>query len=127
MIPAFNEGENVARTIESVLASDYPTHRLSVIVANDGSTDDTGTFIDRVARRFPDRVTAIHLPRNQGKRHALYAGFSRATTEVIATVDSDYVPLAVLLATLFLHEQMSAARGVGVALATIGVLLVSRG
>ena len=100
VIPAFNEGGNVARTIESVMASDYPTHLLSVIAVDDGSTDDTGAFIDRVARRFPERVTAIHLPANQGKRHALYAGFRRATTELIATVDSDSVVPPASLANL---------------------------
>ncbi|MEC9072463.1 MAG: glycosyltransferase, partial [Myxococcota bacterium] len=89
VIPAFNEGVGVARAIESVLESDYPQERLHVIAVNDGSTDDTGAHIDRLATRWPQRVTAIHLPRNQGKRHALYAGHSRAASEIVATLDSD--------------------------------------
>jgi hyaluronan synthase len=91
VIPAYNEGEMVRRSIESVIASEYPAHRLQVIVVNDGSKDDTGQHIDAVARLHPDRVRAIHLPRNQGKRHALFEGFRLAQGQVIATVDSDSV------------------------------------
>ena len=89
VIPAYNEGPGVRRTIDSVLASAYPPERLRVIAVNDGSKDDTGRHLDDAARAHPDRVTALHLPRNAGKRHALYAGFSRATSELVATVDSD--------------------------------------
>ena len=69
VIPAFNEGPMVRRSIESVLTSRYPVDRLQVIVVNDGSSDDTGAHIDAVADLHPDRVTAIHLPKNRGKRH----------------------------------------------------------
>ncbi|MCB9730251.1 MAG: glycosyltransferase [Deltaproteobacteria bacterium] len=100
VIPAFNEGAMVRRSIESVLQSHYPADRLHVIVVNDGSRDDTGAHIDRVAAEHPGRVTAIHLPRNRGKRHALYAGFRRATSELVATVDSDSIVLPQSLANL---------------------------
>ncbi len=91
VIPAFNEGAMVRQAIASALASGYPRDRLEVIVVDDGSTDDTGWHIDRAAR-LDDRVTAVHLPRNRGKRHALHTGFTRAVArgvEVVATLDSD--------------------------------------
>lgn len=100
IIPAFNEGAMVRRSIQSVLQSRYPTDRLHIIVVNDGSRDDTGAHIDAVAAENPGRVTAIHLPKNRGKRHALYAGFRRATTEIVATVDSDSIVLPESLANL---------------------------
>jgi len=40
IIPCYNEAETVARTIESVLALDYPKRKLEVIVVDDGSTDN---------------------------------------------------------------------------------------
>lgn len=89
VIPAFNEGPGVRTTIASILAADYPASHLTVIAVNDGSRDDTGLHLDAAASAHPGRVHVIHLPENRGKRHALHAGFSRATSDLIATVDSD--------------------------------------
>jgi len=75
IIPAYNEGEMVARSIESVVAARYPRDRLEIFVVDDGSIDDTWQHIERVARLFPDVVTALRFPRNRGKRAALEAGF----------------------------------------------------
>jgi hyaluronan synthase len=89
VIPAFNEGPMVRVALLSALASDYPKDRLHVIAVDDGSTDDTWLHIDRIARMHPDRVTAVRMPKNGGKREALRAGFLRARGEVVVTVDSD--------------------------------------
>lgn len=91
VIPAYNEGEMVEKSIASVAASRYPKDRLQIIAIDDGSKDDTWQFIERAARRFPGLVTPIRLERNRGKRGALAEGFRRATGEVIVTVDSDSV------------------------------------
>jgi hyaluronan synthase len=91
IIPAYNEGEMVARSIESVVHARYARGRLEVFVVDDGSVDDTWQHIQRVARRFPDVVTPIRLDRNRGKRAALEAGFRRARGEVLVTIDSDSV------------------------------------
>ena len=115
VIPAFNEGVTVRRAIESVLASSYPETALKVIVINDGSRDDTGEHIDAVARNHPDRVQAIHLAQNQGKRQALYQGFRRANSTLVATLDSDsMVPrdsLAQLVVPLMRDDRVGAVAG----------------
>ncbi|MEZ4268478.1 MAG: glycosyltransferase [Myxococcota bacterium] len=114
IIPAFNEGVMVRRSIESVLASRYPSDRLHIIVVNDGSRDDTGAHIDAVAAESAGRVTAIHLPKNRGKRHALHAGFRHATSEIVATVDSDSIVLPDSLANMvtpFLRDARIAGVG----------------
>lgn len=41
VIPAFNEGPMVGRSIRSVAACSYPKDKLEVIVVDDGSRDDT--------------------------------------------------------------------------------------
>jgi len=97
VVPAFNEGPRVVTTVESLLGSDYPRERLRVIVVDDGSRDDTGPSLDaafvRLRAAGEDRLEVIHLARNMGKRHALHAGFTRATSDIIATVDSDSLAL----------------------------------
>ena len=91
IIPAFNEGEYVATTLDSVLAGDYPPEKLEVIAINDGSTDDTWAWMLRAAERHPGRIRTVNLARNGGKRHALYEGFMLASGEVVVTVDSDSI------------------------------------
>ncbi len=118
VIPAFNEGPMVKRSIESVVQSHYRRGCLNVVVVNDGSRDDTGMYIDEVAKRHPKVVTAIHLPTNQGKRHALYEGFQRALSdgaEIVATVDSDSIvpeeSLAAMAVPFLRSERVGAVAG----------------
>ena len=89
IVPAFNEGAMVRVSLLSALASDYPADKLQVIAVDDGSTDDTWEHILAVARRHPTRLQVVRQPRNQGKREALRAGFLRARSEIVVTVDSD--------------------------------------
>ena len=89
IIPAFNEGAMVERTIDSCAAADYPRERLQIITIDDGSRDGTWGHIERAAKRHPGLVTAVRFPENRGKRAALAEGFRRARGEVVVTVDSD--------------------------------------
>lgn len=91
VIPAYNEGEMVARSIESVAAARYPAGRLEIFVVDDGSVDDTWRHIERAAARFPGLVTTLRFARNRGKRAALEAGFRRGRGEIMVTIDSDSV------------------------------------
>lgn len=91
IIPAYNEGAMVAKSIESVVAARYPRGRLEILIVDDGSTDDTWTHIERVAGRYPGIVTKIRFRENRGKRAALAEGFRRGRGEVVVTIDSDSV------------------------------------
>lgn len=91
VIPAYNEGAMVARTIDSVATAHYPHERLEIFVIDDGSSDDTWQHIQRAAARYPGRITTLRFPENRGKRAALEAGFRRAHGEVLVTIDSDSV------------------------------------
>jgi hyaluronan synthase len=91
IIPAFNEGPMVEKSIDSAAAAYYPADRLEIIVVDDGSTDDTWKYIQAAAGRHPQLVTPIQLPKNKGKRAALETGFRRARGEVVVTIDSDSV------------------------------------
>ncbi|HEY5146940.1 MAG TPA: glycosyltransferase family 2 protein, partial [Polyangiaceae bacterium] len=89
VIPAFNEGPMVERSIRSVTKSNYPIDRLEIIVVDDGSRDDTFFHMQRLRREFPSLVRLIRFSSNRGKRAALEAGFRDATGEIVVTIDSD--------------------------------------
>lgn len=91
VIPAYNEGAMVLQSIQSVIDADYPRDRLEVLVIDDGSSDDTWSYIRQAAERYPALVTPLRHERNRGKRAALAWGFERARGEILVTIDSDSV------------------------------------
>ncbi|MGE5325333.1 MAG: glycosyltransferase family 2 protein [Actinomycetota bacterium] len=91
IIPAYNEGEMVRKSIESVMQARYPRERLQVIVVDDGSVDDTWLHIQDAAAKYAGQVMTHQLPRNRGKREALATGFRHASGEIVVTLDSDSV------------------------------------
>ena len=65
IVPAFNEGKVIARTVRSLLASRYKN--LEILVVDDGSTDDTAAVVTTLASTNP-RVRLINADeRRQGR------------------------------------------------------------
>ncbi len=91
IIPAYNEGPMVRKSIDSVVAAYYPHDRLEIFVVDDGSKDDTWLHIQAAAQNYPDIVRPLKFAMNRGKRAALEAGFRRARGDLVVTIDSDSV------------------------------------
>lgn len=89
VIPAFNEGPMVERSIRSVARCDYPPELLEIIVVDDGSRDDTFFHMQRLRREHPELIKLVRFTGNKGKREALVAGFRAATGSILVTIDSD--------------------------------------
>ncbi|HET9094806.1 MAG TPA: glycosyltransferase [Solirubrobacteraceae bacterium] len=83
IIAAHNEQEVIGERVRNLRALAYPADRLQVIVASDGSTDET---VARAREAGADLVLA--LPRG-GKIRAQDAGVSRATGELLAFSDAN--------------------------------------
>ncbi|MEJ2887963.1 bifunctional polysaccharide deacetylase/glycosyltransferase family 2 protein [Actinomycetospora aeridis] len=84
IVPAYNEKENIAATVRSLVASAHP---VEVIVVDDGSTDGTADIVD--ALRLP-RVRVVRQA-NGGKPAALNTGIAHARHELIVMIDGDTV------------------------------------
>ncbi len=85
IIPAYNEQENIEKTIKSVQDLNYPL--LEILVIDDGSKDDTLKISKKVASGDP-RVKVFTKP-NGGKASAINYGISRSKGKIIATLDAD--------------------------------------
>ena len=86
LIPARNEAEYIAGTLESVISQSV---NLEIVVVDDGSTDGTG---DIVRKEFP-QVTLISCPDRpqgwSGKLWALHNGLSVITRPKLLLLDAD--------------------------------------
>jgi glycosyltransferase involved in cell wall biosynthesis len=92
VVPAYNEAQTLPSVIESVrrvlagpaLASlDVEPE---VIVVDDGSTDGTREWLQRLCDPL---VRAVFQPHNQGKGAALRTGFAQATGDIVLVQDAD--------------------------------------
>src|SRR5690606_4119358 len=93
IVPAYNEGELVYHTLKSLANSNYPTEKLEILAIDDGSKDDTWSWMQKAKSDLGSRVQIFQQPENKGKRHALYRGFNIGKGEIFVTVDSDSVVL----------------------------------
>lgn len=89
IVPAYNEGKLVWQTLQSLAASDYPAEKIELLAIDDGSKDDTWSWMQKAKTMLGNRVSIYQQPKNMGKRHGLYRGFKLGKGEVFVTVDSD--------------------------------------
>lgn len=85
-IPAYNEADVIADKIENALALDYPRHLLEIVVASDGSTDQTADII----RSF-ENLGAIPLisDENIGKNALINSFIPETRGEIIVFTDAN--------------------------------------
>jgi glycosyltransferase involved in cell wall biosynthesis len=84
VLPTYNRGALIGRSIHSVLHQTYQDFEL--IVVDDGSTDATMEAVDRV---HDPRVRSVRLAENRGAGAARNVGIRRAAGRFIAFQDSD--------------------------------------
>ena len=92
IVPAYNEGRHILKSLRSIIQSDYPAEKLELIAVNDGSIDNTWEWMQHAAGEASGKLRdfkLINCDRNMGKRHALACGFRQGTGDVFVTIDSD--------------------------------------
>ncbi len=110
VVPAFNEEKVIVRTIESLLASDYP--KFEILVVDDGSSDRTFEIANEMFGS--DRRIRVLQKENGGKAAALNFGWQKAAGEIIVALDADtmFTPGTLsALAHRFADEQIGAVAG----------------
>lgn len=95
VVPARDEAEKIAATLDALMAADYAG--LRVLVVDDRSTDGTGAIVDayvaEYAVRKPGRLAAIHiaeLPEGWlGKTFALMVATENSASDYLLFTDAD--------------------------------------
>jgi len=92
VVPAKNEGENIAETIRKFSQVNYPMNKIEVIAINDGSTDETLSemyAIQKECKPLGLNVEVVDWQVNRGKREGMAEGVKKAKNEIVIFIDSD--------------------------------------
>ncbi|MEV0022663.1 bifunctional polysaccharide deacetylase/glycosyltransferase family 2 protein [Streptomyces atroolivaceus] len=84
IVPAYNEKECIAGTLNSLAAS---THPIEIVVVDDGSTDGTAEIAESLG--LPD--VRVIRQENAGKSAALNNGVRQARHDIVVMMDGDTV------------------------------------
>jgi cellulose synthase/poly-beta-1,6-N-acetylglucosamine synthase-like glycosyltransferase len=90
VIPLYNEGESIYRTLKSLTNQNYPKSKLKIVVVDDCSKDDSPKWAGKAARE-DNRITVIRNPWNMGKRIGIARAVRKNEAEIIVSVDSDVI------------------------------------
>jgi biofilm PGA synthesis N-glycosyltransferase PgaC len=110
IIPAYAEEETIGRTLEALLAVDYPDYE--IIVVTDGSPDQTAAIVKRYFQT--SRVRLLEKRANEGKAMALNDALPLCRGEILVVLDADIVATPQLLRALtkhFIFPRVAAVTG----------------
>ncbi len=85
VVPAYNEERGIGRTIESLLAIDYPAQQRHIIVLSDASTDRTDEIVTSYAGRG---VQLLRQPVRSGKDAGEIAALPHIKGEIVVNTDA---------------------------------------
>jgi len=88
IVPCFNEERTLGKTVESLLALEYPADKLDIFIVDDGSRDQTPAIGAALARAHPAQVRYARKE-NGGKYTALNWGIEHSQGELIGCLDAD--------------------------------------
>ena len=85
IVPAYNEEVNAIRTVNSLLAQDYP--QLEIIFVDDGSKDNTYKNVDDYFKT--NFKVNVFTKSNGGKASALNFGIQKSRADFVVCIDAD--------------------------------------
>ena len=90
VIAAHNEAKNLAARISNIFLSNYPDAYIEVVVASDGSSDETSSVIDRLKEKYP-RITLLKIAPQGGRSNAHNVAVKHCDGEILVFTDAETV------------------------------------
>lgn len=98
VIPTYNRKNLLERCLDSLFYQNYPKDKYEIIVVDDGSCDETSTYLSFLSKSF-ENLKYIRQD-NSGHSVARKAGFLKAKGEIIASLDDDCIPCEGWISTI---------------------------
>jgi glycosyltransferase involved in cell wall biosynthesis len=90
VVPCYNEGKNVYLLFARIKKTLTQLRKsYEIIYVDDGSSDDTYAYLDKIKQLDPDHVVVVKFRKNFGQTAAFDAGFKQAKGKIIVTLDAD--------------------------------------
>jgi cellulose synthase/poly-beta-1,6-N-acetylglucosamine synthase-like glycosyltransferase len=86
LIAAYNEAAVIDERVRNALELDYPPDQLQIVVASDGSDDNTAEIVRRYANRG---VVLLDRTQRRGKATALNESFKELTGDIVLLSDAN--------------------------------------
>src|SRR5213082_226241 len=88
VIPVYNGSRTIGPLVEQT-AKIFGSTSFEIVLVNDGSADDSERVCVKLAEKFPQNLTFVHLSRNFGEHSSVLAGFTQARGRYVAVLDDD--------------------------------------
>jgi glycosyltransferase involved in cell wall biosynthesis len=88
VMPLHNEGARITSNVEQTMAVLRMLGTFEMILVDDGSSDNSGEEITRLAEKYFGEVISLQIP-HSGKGEALRRGTNAAKGELVVFIDAD--------------------------------------
>lgn len=89
VIPVYNSAETLGELSDALHTALDNNRAYELVFVDDGSRDNSWAELEKIKKKYPDRVTAIRLSRNFGQHNAIVCGFGFAKGDYVLTMDDD--------------------------------------
>ncbi len=92
IVPCYNEGKTIGRTIQSLLELDYPKEMLEIIVVDDKSKDNSVEVAKQYEKKYKNVKVIVNSRNSGGAAEPTNIGIKAAKFDYIAVTDADSFP-----------------------------------
>ena len=89
IIAAHNEAVNLTKRCENILSQNY-TGQVEIVIASDGSNDDTVTVVKKLIERFPN-IVFLDIQPQGGRSNAHNLAIAKASHDILIFTDAETV------------------------------------
>jgi len=89
IIPVYNDPEGLRDTLDSVSLQDYPKDSFEIIIADNGSKEETIIIADYFIKKFPKLIKIVIENRIRSSYAARNKGIEASKGSIVAFIDAD--------------------------------------